>query len=242
MEFPVWLILVAAVWAALVALSIAGRVMALREGEPLTGLARLGLILYAAALHGMRVHGRENLPKERRPGPLIIVANHTAGVDPLLVQAACPFEIRWLMASDMRLASLDQLWDWGRVIFLDRRAGSGAGMRAAAGALRDGDVIGIFPEGGIARPPRSVLPFRAGVGVLIRRSKARVLPVVVDGAPIVATARASLYTPSAARLRFMPMIDYSRTKQSSEEIAADLHRRFVEWTGWPESEQPPLPG
>jgi 1-acyl-sn-glycerol-3-phosphate acyltransferase len=131
-----------------------------------------GLILNAVGLfvrvvHRLRVEGRENVPAGRQPGPLLVVANHTAGVDPLLVQAACPFEIRWMMASDMRLVVGEPLWRWARVIFTASDPGQVAAAREAMRHLQSGGVLGIFPEGGLERPARRILPFRPVIGMLI---------------------------------------------------------------------------
>ena len=60
--------------------------------------------------------GAENIPSwhpgDPLPGPLVVVGNHTAGIDPLLVQSACIFEIRWLMLSEMMVGgpTLQALW------------------------------------------------------------------------------------------------------------------------------------
>ncbi len=239
MSIGFWGIL-AAGWAAAIALGLVVRRLAPEPDDPRTGLAMLGLKMYARLVHGLRIEGA--LSMHGHSGPLVLVANHTAGVDPLLIQSACPFFVRWMMAEDMRWPALSRLWEFGRIIFVDRHAGGAVGLREAMGALRQGDVVGIFPEGGIEVPPQTILPFREGVGVLIRRSKAIVLPVVIDGTPQVSTARTSLWTPSRARLRFMPPINYTDAKLSAAEITADLHSRFLEWTQWPESTQPPLPG
>src|SRR5690606_28478224 len=72
------------------------------RAEPLAGLALVFIRLYARFFHALRVEGGEHVPRSLHPGPLILVCNHTAGVDPLLVQAAVPFEIRWMMARDMQ--------------------------------------------------------------------------------------------------------------------------------------------
>lgn len=190
---------------------------------------------YSRVMHRVRAEGLEHVPPAE---PLIIVANHTAGIDPLLIQAVLPFEVRWIMAADMRVRALDALWDYAGVIFVDRQGGEGHSIRAALRHLRDQTpfgpgVIGVFPEGHIERPPRELLAFQEGIGMLAAKGKARVLPVVIDGTPYAQTAWGSLMLPSRARVRFLPPIDYRGTKLSPAQVAADLQRHFAEATGWP---------
>jgi len=213
------------------------------RGDILTGVLMRATQFYARLVHRLKVDGRSRIPAKKDAGPLIVVANHTAGVDPVLIQAVCPFEIRWLMAQDMRVSWLDSLWDWTRIIFIDRSHKGGAtGIREAANHVKSGGVIGIFPEGRIERPVRTLFPFLPGVGVLIARTRARVLPVIIEDAPQVEPAWASLWTPSRARIRIMPVIDYGEDDQrrSPRQIVEDLHSRYLEWTGWPEGEHAPL--
>lgn len=155
-----------------------------------------------------------------------------------MIQASVPFHIRWMMAEDMRLGQLEWLWQWLEVIFVSRTSRDSIGTREAIRHLRQGGVIGIFPEGGLERPPFHLMPFQAGVGLLIKRSGARVLPAIVDGTPQVDPAWASLWRPSRTRVRFKPTLDYSGLDLSPAEIAADLRRRFAEWTGWPFNDEP----
>jgi len=197
---------------------------------------------YVRLAHGLRVHGRAAIPRlgedQRAPGPLIVIANHTAGIDPVLIQAAVPFHIRWMMAEDMRLGQLEWLWQWLRVIFVSRTSRDSIGTREAIRHLQAGGVIGIFPEGGLERPAYQLLPFQPGIGLLIKRTGARVLPVIVDGTPQVDPAWASLWSPSRSRLRFKPPLDYSHSEMSAAEIAKDLRQRFMEWTGWGLNDEP----
>jgi 1-acyl-sn-glycerol-3-phosphate acyltransferase len=192
-----------------------------------------GVRLYSRAMHRLEVRGHEHLPQSREPGPLILVINHTAGVDPVLVQAACPFEIRWVMASDMRHPLGEAMWRWSRVIFVDRSGQDVAGARESIRHVLDGGVLGIFPEGAIERPPRTLLPFQAGVGFIIRRTRALVLPVIIEGTPQGPRAWSSLWKTSRSRVTFCPIVDYSGQRLGPEEIALDLRRRFVGWTNWP---------
>ncbi len=195
--------------------------------------------LHAALLHHLRVEGIEHLPDHRKPGPLIIVANHTAGVDPLLVQSVCRFEIRWMMAQDMRIAALEWFWQIARIIFVDRQSGDMLGAREAIRYVKAGGVLGIFPEGGLERPAETILPFQAGVGLIIRRTGARVLPVVVKGTPIAEQAWESLLRTSHSVITFKPPVEYSGREWTAERIAADLRSRFAAWTGWPLNEVVP---
>jgi len=224
-----WLML-ALGWGAWVAFSAVVRAQSTRRDDPRTGLVLLALSVYVRILHRLTVIRMAPIPRRHAAGPLIVVANHTAGVDPLLIQSACPFEIHWLMAEDMKLASLDPLWRWLRIIFVDRSNGTGLGVRDALDSLKTGGVIGVFPEGGIEPACRAIQPFQPGVGLLVRRSKARVLPVLISGTPKTALARQSLWAPSRAQLRFMPVVEYGKGKFSANQIAQDLHDRFVRWS------------
>lgn len=196
-----------------------------------TGLFWHFLRGYLRFMHRPRLEGLEHIPRARQAGPLIIVSNHTAGVDPLLIQVVCPFEIRWIMASDMRHPAGEWFWKWARIIFVDRQSGEATGAREAIRHLKAGGVIGIFPEGGIERPARALRRFHAGVGFIIRRSGAPVLPVIIEGTPAVKTAWGSLVTRGHARVRVLEPVRFE--KGSPEEIAGDLRRRYQAWTGWP---------
>lgn len=229
-----WLILLVA---ALVGFGLICRAFLRNPREDVEG----GLIwntcrLYSFTFHRLRVRGREHIPRTRHPGALILVANHTSGVDPVLVASACPFEIRWIMAQDMRHPSGEWLWRWTRVIFVSREAPSAAGTREAIQHLREGGVIGVFPEGGIERPRGIVLPFLPGVGFLIKKTGAPVLPVVLEGTPDVEPAWHSLRTRSRSVLTFKRPIDYSTSTLDAAAIAEDLRDRFVAWVAGEEKE------
>jgi 1-acyl-sn-glycerol-3-phosphate acyltransferase len=214
------------------------------RNEPVAGLTLAFLRFYALWFHRLSIRGGEHIPRSLHPGPLIVVCNHTAGVDPVLVQGAVRFEIRWMMARDMMPAFLAGLWKFTGVIPVNR---AGADMTAARQALRylaHGDpdntqghpgVIGIFPEGGIERPARTVLPFQPGVGLLIHKSKAPVLQVIIDGTPQTPTAWGSLFQRSTrvVSLRFLPIKHYRDSGLSAAAIADDLRARLITETGWP---------
>jgi len=208
--------------------------------DPAYGLTITFARLYARVFHQLRISGLEHVPTDMHTGPLLIVANHTAGIDPILVQSACPFHVRWMMANDMMLTSIDWFWKWVGVISVNREGRDTTSVREAIRALQGNEVVGIFPEGGLERPARQIRPFHPGVGLIIAKTKSPVLAVIIEGTPQINPAWASLRVPSRSRITFKPMIWYEK-KMGAAEIAADLRDRFHEWTGWAYNDTPPSP-
>lgn len=205
-----------------------------------TGLVVRGFALYARLVHRLRVEGRDRIPTDRRPGPLIVLANHTAGVDPILIQSVCPFEIRWMMAEDMRTSSLEWFWKYARIIFVDRLGRRDLlATREAIRHLRGGGVLGIFPEGGLERPAGQIMPFQKGIGLIVAKTGASVLPIVIDGTPQVDPAWASLWRASNSRLRIGEVIPAGALGDDPKTYADQLRERFVSWVGWPKNDSPP---
>lgn len=195
------------------------------------GLAYRAMQVLSVVVHRLRVEGRERLEIGRFPGPLVVVANHTAGVDPLLIQAACPFEVRWMMARDMMKPSADALWKMGRMIPVDRFGRDTTSVRIALRHLKDGGVVGVFPEGYIERPSRVLKPFLAGVGLIIAKSGAPVMPIVIEGTPEDVSASASVLRFSHSRLRVLEIVRYG-ADMDAQAITRDLEARFALATGW----------
>lgn len=219
--------------------------------RPALGTAGLAWIIraYSRWWHRLEAHGMDSIPDlgqisdaSGRPlgsgRPAIVIANHTAGIDPLLIQASLDFEPRWMMAADMRARILEPLWQVARIIFVDRTKRDSGSLREAMRHLQAGGVLGIFIEGHIAKPPRHLLPFKEGAGLLIRKTGALVIPVVVDGTPLAETAWGSIFRRSHSKVRFLEPVDYTQGELAElgpAAITADLRARFQRATGWPDT-------
>ncbi len=219
----------------LIALSLLGLLARKLLDNPMRnvegGLAWYSTRLYARLFHRLRVLNPQLIPP-RDAGPLILIANHTAGVDPIILQAACPGLLRFVMAQDMRHPALEPIWLWLRVIFVDRRAPRPDGLRDAIAHLKHSGILAIFPEGAIERPHHTLRPFQPGIGLIIKRSGALVQPVIIRGTPDAPSAWASLLRSSSATLEFLPPIDYRESPLTPAQIAQDLHSRYARSTGW----------
>lgn len=225
-----WLVLSLAawgLWALLCRVMNAGNP---REDEG-TALLVFGIRLYARFFHRMTIEGGGNIPNTREPGALIVVGNHTAGVDPFLVQAATWFEVRWMMGLDMMIPALNPVWAWADVIGVNREGKDMAGTREAMRHVKRGKVLGIFPEGRIERPAGELLPFAPGAGFLIARSKAPVLPVWISGTPQAAEAWGSLYRRGRVRLVVGPLMHFP-ADATPESVVQALEAWFRKTSGW----------
>lgn len=239
-----WIALAIIVLAVLALLGWVGRaIFDNPRGDFETGVAMTVGRAYVAAVHSLRVRGRKRLaalgPEIGRSEPLIIVCNHTAGLDPVLIQTACPFFIRWLMAQDMRASVLEWFWTFWDIIFVDRERRDSGGLRTALRHLKGGGVIGIFPEGALERPARQLMPFQPGAGLLIKKSRARVLTVTIEDTPQYDPAWASLWHLSRSRIHFREVIDYAESDLDAAGIADDLRHRFANYLGWTTNEVEP---
>jgi 1-acyl-sn-glycerol-3-phosphate acyltransferase len=125
------------------------------------------------------VTGLENIA---RSVGLIIASNHESFMDFLCFMAVCPRDVHYLAAEKFFNCRWSRwLMRLSGQIKLDRHAPHpGEAYKQAVSALRQGQVVGIFPE--VTRSPEGRL-LRAQVGVahLAHRSRVPVLPVGMSG-------------------------------------------------------------
>ena len=240
MSTPVLTAIAVAGWLALVLLF---RWIALRwltigpGGDPVFGLLWHTFRLYLRIMHRPTYTGLEHVPPSNDPGGLIVVSNHTGPVDPLLIQAGCRFEIRWMMAENMMIRQLDWLWQQQWIIPVARDGSDLGPAREAIRHVRDGGVVGIFPEGGIARPAGEIRPFYQGVGLIVSRTKAPVLLVWVSDTPEATDIGPAFMSRSHSRVTFIGRVDFAG-KRDSASITAELRQRLADASGWTLNDEP----
>lgn len=117
-------------------------------------------------------------------GPVLLVANHTSWVDILALLAVCP--CRFVAKADVEHWPLvGTIVTGGGTLYVKRESRRDA-MRVVhrmVEALKDGDILGVFPEG-TTGDGTSVLPFHSGLIQAAISADAPVQPVavqIVDG-------------------------------------------------------------
>jgi 1-acyl-sn-glycerol-3-phosphate acyltransferase len=131
-----------------------------------------------------RIHV-EHLAPIPRTGPLILAFNHISHFDPPLAGSFFPRHVDWMAMEELfRGASFARALALTGAFKVNRDGTDRTALRTAARRLRDGRVVGIFPEGGIRAGETSILdgaPMRPGLAALSILAKAPVLPSVIAG-------------------------------------------------------------
>ena len=158
-------------------------------------------------------------------GPAIVVANHLSGLDPLLLLAASPRPLRFLIATEQyRRPVLHRLFRAAGCIPVDRGGRPERAFRAALRALRQGEVVALFPEGAVHGPDAPAASLRPGVARLARLARCPVVPARVSGVRRPGRVFPALVLRGNARLEVAPPVrcEGLETEQCLAQVAAAI--------------------
>ncbi|HEX4895431.1 MAG TPA: MFS transporter [Solimonas sp.] len=133
-------------------------------------------------LYRIRKTGLEHIPDE---GPAVVVCNHVSFVDALILGGNIRRPVRFVMYYKIfRIPVLNFIFRTARAIPIAGAKEDPVLMEKAfaevAEALRNGDVVGIFPEGAITRDGE-MQGFRPGIERIIATTPAPVVPLALRG-------------------------------------------------------------
>jgi 1-acyl-sn-glycerol-3-phosphate acyltransferase len=144
-------------------------------------LLRFVAFMLTRCVYRFRIRGDEHIPVS---GAAILVCNHVSFVDAVLLLAASPRPIRFLM--DHRIFAqpvLGWLFRLAKAIPIapqkDDPAAYEAAFAAAGRVLDEGDLLCIFPEGGITRDGE-LGPFKGGVMKILQTHPVPVVPMALQ--------------------------------------------------------------
>lgn len=171
-------------------------------------------------MYGVLRPSVECLPKS---GPVLLVSNHSSYSDPLVLMAATCRPIRFLMAREIYERPLiSWVFRVFRSIPVSRGRQDVAAIRAMLRALREGEVLGIFPEGGIDQ-------FRneagwQGMGYVALKTGVPVVPVAVQWAnPRPKGMIRAFLVPGRVSIQFGPVIPGKRVARPNREDIQAAH-------------------
>ncbi|MHB8900726.1 MAG: AMP-binding protein, partial [Thermoguttaceae bacterium] len=144
-----------------------------------TPMIRVIVRIFISIFYRVRVQGLENIPQQ---GGALLAANHITWLDGVLLILFCPRPVRFIAwADNVEKGILGRLArDYRTIPIQPGRRSIVESLRIGQQALRDGDLVCIFPEGGLSRTGQ-IQGFRRGFVTLLRGTGAPVIPVHLGG-------------------------------------------------------------
>lgn len=141
-------------------------------------LLRFVAFVVSRIVYRFRVRGDEHIPVS---GPAVLISNHVSFMDAVLIMAASPRPIRFIM--DHRIFAtpvLGSVFRLAKAIPIAPRSEDPhtyeAAFATARQVLDEGDLLGIFPEGSITRDGE-LQPFKGGVLKILQANPVPVVPI-----------------------------------------------------------------
>jgi hypothetical protein len=138
--------------------------------------------LLVHSVYRLEKKGLENIPEE---GPAVLVCNHVSFVDALVILAASPRPVRFVMDHRIfKVPVLSFVFRTGKAIPIASAKEDEQLLNAAydevARALEAGELVAIFPEGRIT-DTGELYPFRGGIRRIVERTPVPVVPLALKG-------------------------------------------------------------
>jgi acyl-[acyl-carrier-protein]-phospholipid O-acyltransferase/long-chain-fatty-acid--[acyl-carrier-protein] ligase len=139
-------------------------------------LLRFTIGLLARIFYRVEVFDVQRLPEK---GGVLLLPNHISYVDAIMLQLACPRDIRFIVYEGI----YQHPWlNWGlrllrTIPISSKRAKSG--IDAAVEALKNGEIVCVFPEGALTRTA-SLGRLNRGYELIARRAETPVQPVWLE--------------------------------------------------------------
>jgi len=132
----------------------------------------------AKLLFNFRVVGAENIPDE---GSLILASNHQSYFDPPLVGICCRRGVYYLARKTLlNWPFFGPLFPAMNVIPVDRDGNDMAALKVVIRKIREGEGVVLFPEGTRSQTGE-LQPAKPGIGLVISKTRAPVVPVRIFG-------------------------------------------------------------
>ena len=129
-------------------------------------------------IYRIKVVGMENWPKQ---GGAVVVGNHTTWIDGQLLLVVAPRRTRVIAWSGNFAGPFRRWVAWVADVILITGGPKSImrGLKFANQSVKNGEVVGIFPEGGISRTGQ-IQSFKPGVMRIIRGTGGVIVPVYID--------------------------------------------------------------
>ena len=158
-----------------------------------------------------------------RQGPVILAANHTAGVDPLIIQGTTLHRLVGFVVAKEYYEHPLAGWFMRQAgcVPIDRENPGRSFLSACLRKLKAGDCLGIFPQGTYVGPDEEQPEAKYGVGILALRTGATVIPCHISGTTFRYNPFAAYFIRHKVRIKYGRPIDLTgfRGKERERDAA-----------------------
>jgi 1-acyl-sn-glycerol-3-phosphate acyltransferase len=142
-------------------------------------IARIICAIVVCLPYRVRIYGRRNIPKT---APVLVLSNHQSFLDPIFGQAMIGRRFLFLARDTLfKNRFFGALLRSISVIPIKRGQSDMATIKKVISELKRGRSVCLYPEGTRTSDGR-IADMKPGVALLSRRSGAKVVPSVIDGA------------------------------------------------------------
>ena len=174
----------------------------------------------------IRVHGLENFPEQ---GSTLICSNHQSFLDPVVLGVTSRRPLNYLARETLfKILPVKMFLELNDAIPIDLDSSGMAGIKESLKRLKRGEMLVVFPEG-TRTDDGELLPFKPGFDLLARRSKARMLPIALDGCYQAFPRKAMLPRLGEIQVVVGEPIEFDEYKDwTPEETAVTMQARIAE--------------
>lgn len=174
---------------------------------------RFVFLIYLKVLYRLNIEGREHVPERK---PFIICANHICWLDPLAVGAALParYKIHFMGKKELfKNFFFSFILKKAYAFPVNREEADYGAIKKALQLLKNGQVLGLFPEGSRSKNGKIQKAFN-GAALIANHSGVPILPVLIVGPyRLFRPVRLHIGEPFA-----LPPLNYEQREQKKEQL------------------------
>lgn len=170
--------------------------------------------MFGYAVFRIRVEGASNVP---RTGAFILLGNHQSYLDPIFLGIPVPRLIRFVARDTLFKKGIGGIIMRAcMAIPIKRGKGDMGAVKEILRSLKDGLGVCLFPEGTRTEDGK-IIEVQPGFGLLMRKSKAPVIPAVIEGAYDCWPRHQKLFLPGEITVRYGEPISYDEVSKMTDD-------------------------
>lgn len=184
--------------------------------------------IIAKVFFRVKVIGHSNIPKK---GGVIIASNHVSYLDPPFVGCVISRRVNYMARDDLFrnpvFAWILRKW---KAFPVKRGTGDSGAIKEAVRRLKKGEPMLLFPEGTRSRDGR-LREGKAGVGMIVALSGAKVVPAYIKGSEEVLPRDSKRLRFKKVIVSFGKPIDFTwmiEENRGNKDLYSDISKRIME--------------